>query len=669
MPKPSTSFLNQTGRGLSARALVPVSLIVMAGALVLLANWVRPYPFSTTDDNWMYFLPLIKAHTDALLSGHPLRVLWGVGAGWSPWENAQVGVLYLPYHLANLLARLLGRPLALLEVSAWLHLAAAAWVTHALAPREIQPRIRFGWSVGAMLMPGPLLLGLNWHNYLSCYPWFLALAFLLRRHVTAAPPVTPWRRDRLVLGGLSLGFFLSAHAQMYVLGIGILALWVLAEVPRRTALRTLLPFLFAQLPALIPLVYLKLLALDGTPDWMGDRNDPFYLLRHAQTLGTVLHGTLFGNLLYTRDFQLWANISWTGVGMFFSPFLVLLARPLWAERRWLLGAFFLACLAFMGAASIPWIRFFGFGPLEGFRWTWKISIFLGPLALVSLLARLPSWRPENGARLAWGATVLSLVVFLRGLSFEIWPSLDAAHSIGAPGLVAETQRMAQATGLRPGARLAVLGPFGMVEPLPLPILGLTGDAATLSGLGTAHIYEPMEPEWVSKAHFGLSLPWRVWVPTEAYLEQPARVMEALRAIGVQALVTVAPQAATAPGSRTFTDRLGRTLWVVPVPGAYPGPYPSWKEPLAIEGSGVLLAPPSDQPPALLSPRPIDWVRTARGWRGTPRGLSWGWLLATGMGGLLTVAGLAWNRWTAQMPGETVPPGVTSADGTGPSAGE
>lgn len=666
MSQSPESFLNPARRGLPRRTLVPASLVGLAGALILLANWIRPYPFSTTDDNWMYFLPLIKAHTDALLGGHPLRVLWGVGAGWSPWENAQVGVLYLPYHLANLLARLLGRPLAILEVSAWLHLAAAGWVTHALAPREIQPRIRLGWSVGAMLMPGPLLLGLNWHNYLSCYPWFLALAFLLRQHATTANPGTPERGDRLALGGVSLGFFLSAHAQMYVLGIGILALWVLAEVPRKSALRTLLPFLFAQLPALVPLVYLKLLALDGTPDWMGDRNDPFYLLRHAQTLGTVLHGTLFGNLLYTRDFQLWANISWVGVGMFFSPFLALLAAPLWRERNWALGVFFIACLAFMGAASIPWIRYFGFGPLEGFRWTWKISIFVGPLALVSLLARLPATRPEQGARIAWGAAGLALAVFLRGLSFEIWPSLDAAHPIGAPGLVAETQRMAQATGLRPGTRLAVLGPFDMIEPLPLPVLGLIGDAATLSGLGTAHIYEPMEPEWVSKAHFGLSLPWRVWVPTQAFLEQPARVMEALRAIGVQALVTIAPQAATAPGSRAYTDSLSRTMWVIPVPGAYRGPYPSGESALTIEGSGVLLAPPSEQPPHLLSPRPIDWVRTARGWRGTPRGLSWGWLLAAGVGGLLTVAGLAWNRWTTLPIGQALPPGVTSADGTGPS---
>lgn len=644
-------------------------LFVLAGALVLLANWARPYPFSTTDDNWMYFLPLIKAHTDALLGGHPLQMLWGVGAGWSPWENAQVGILYFPYHLANLIARLLGRPLALLEVSAWLHLATAAWVTYTLAPREIHPRIRFGWSVGAMLMPGPLLLGLNWHNYLSCYPWFLALAFLLRQHAAVAHSTMPKRSDRLVLGGLSLAFFLSAHAQMYVLGIGILALWVLAEVPRRSTLQTLVLFFFAQLPALIPLVYLKLLALEGTTDWMGDRNDPFYLLRHAQTVGTVLHGTLFGNLLYTRDFQLWANISWTGIGMFFSPFLVLLARPVWIERRWALGAFFLACLAFMGAASLPWVGLLGFGPLEGFRWTWKISIFVGPLALVSLLVRLPTWQMVHEVRITWGVAALSLAVFLRGLSFEIWPSLNAAHPVGAPGLVAETLRMAQATGLQPGTRLAVLGPFDMVEPLPLPILGLVGNAATLSGLGTAHIYEPMEPKWVSKAHFGLSLPWRVWVPTQAFLEQPARVMEALRAIGVQALVTIAPQAATAPGSRAFTDRLGRTLWVIPVTESYPGLYPSQGDTLVIKGSGVLLAPPSKQPPSLLSPRPIDWVRIPQGWRGAPRGLSWGWLLATAMGGLLTVAGLAWNRWATLKLGETVPPGVTLADGTGPSNGE
>lgn len=628
----------------------------LAALAVLGADLIRPYAFGTTDDNWMYFLPLIKAHTDALLNGHFLRVLWSVGSGWSPWENAQVGVLYLPYHLANLLARALGRPLALLEVSAWMHLAAAGGVAHLLCPRELPPAERLGWALGAMLMPGPLLLGLNWHNYLTCYPWFLALAFLLHRRITAPEP-TPDRRERLLLGALSLGFFLSSHAQMYVIGIGLLCLWALAEAPRRETFRTLLPLLLAQLPALIPLIYLKVLALDGTQDWMGDRGDPTYLLRHAQTLGTVLHGTVFGNLLYTKDFQLWANIRWTGVGMFFSPFLVLLARALWLRRQWPLGLFFLACLVFMGAASHPWLRVFGFGPLDGFRWTWKISIFTGPLALVSLAARWDSLRDATRRRLIWSTAGLSLLVFFRGLSFEIWPSLDAAHPFGAEGLVEETQRMARQTGLRPGTRIALLGPFDMVQPLPLPVLGLVGNAPVLSGLGAAHIYEPMEPSWASRGHLGLSLPWRVWVPAQALVDQPDNLFGALRQIGVQALVTVAPEAARCAGSRAFIDRIGRTLWVVPVPGAPAGQYPaSYQADLKVQFSGDLVSPPSSQPPQILSPRPVYWHQAEDGtWLGNPNGVPEGWMWATVMATFFSLVGLTWNRWGTRDPGPSAAP--------------
>ena len=50
-----------------SRYLSQASCLVLAAVLVLSANGVRPYPFSTTDDNWMYFLPIIKSHTDALL--------------------------------------------------------------------------------------------------------------------------------------------------------------------------------------------------------------------------------------------------------------------------------------------------------------------------------------------------------------------------------------------------------------------------------------------------------------------------------------------------------------------------------------------------------------------------------------------------------------------------
>jgi len=146
-----------------------ICLGVAACLLVLGANCIRPLPFATTDDNWMYFLPLIKAHTDALLGGHPLHMLWQLGAGWSPYESGQIGLYYPPYLVANLLARAIGQPLALLEVSASLHLWAAAVVTWHLVPLEGYRAERYLWALTAIVPVGSLLLGLNWHNYISCY--------------------------------------------------------------------------------------------------------------------------------------------------------------------------------------------------------------------------------------------------------------------------------------------------------------------------------------------------------------------------------------------------------------------------------------------------------------------------------------------------------------------
>jgi hypothetical protein len=599
----------------------------------------------------MYFLPLIKAHTDALLGGHLLRVLWPVGAGWSPWENAQAGVFYLPYHLANLLARAIGHPLALLEVSAWLHLAGAALVAHAFVPADRTPSERLGWAAGAMLIPGPLLLGLNWHNYLSCYPWFLALAFLLRRSAGSEPPGAS-RADRLRIGLASLGFFLSAHAQMYVLGIGLLAAWTLAEAPGRATRRTLVPFALAQLPYLLPLVYLKLLAGAGTPDWMQERTDPGYLLHHAQTLSSVLHGTVLGNLLYTKDFQIWSNIAWTGVGMFFAPFLVLLVRPLWRERRLALGGFFLACLMFMGAASFPWIRHLGAGPLAGFRWTWKLSVFVGPLALASLLPRFRPRGPWPAKGVLWLSVGLSLAVFLRGLSFEIWPALGAGHRLGAAGLVQETRTMARAVGLPPGSRIALLGLMEDTQPMPLPMLGLVGNAPVLAGLGTAHVYEPMEPDWVGRAHFNLTLPWRTYLSVDNLLAKRERFLQVMGENDVRALVTLDPRVAALPGCRSYTDADGATLWVVPTQAPGLGRYPAAPgASLTATASGVLLAPATDAPPRILSPRPVAWRRTGQGgWVGTPDGVPWGWAFPTLLLGAVALVALAWNGRNRVPPG-------------------
>ena len=98
-------------RGVRISLLLTGCFVLLLGVLL---ESTRGLPFSSTGDGPPYFLPLIKAHTDNWLGGAPGAYLWDLGSGHSVWESGQVGALYLPYVLSNMLARLIGEPLLLL---------------------------------------------------------------------------------------------------------------------------------------------------------------------------------------------------------------------------------------------------------------------------------------------------------------------------------------------------------------------------------------------------------------------------------------------------------------------------------------------------------------------------------------------------------------------------
>lgn len=632
------------------RVRAPLAIVAVGLAFVALVQCVRPLPFATTDDNWMYFLPLLKSHTDSLLSGHLLQALWPLGAGWSPWENAQVGIFYLPYHLANVVARALGEPLALLDVSAALHIVAAGLVTFALVPGVKSPAERVAWACLAMVQPGPFLLGLNWHIYLSSYPWFLALALLgLREGSDGLPP----RSARLALLACNIGFFLSSHVQMFVLGWVFLVPWWFATAGARAWWGRARLSLHLQLPLLAPLIFMKAASLEGNLGWMAGRDDPDHLLAAAQSAGTVLAGTLWGNLGPPVDFRLWGT-AWTGAGMLFSPALAL--APLLAlwRRRWGLAILFVCFFMFLAAASFPFLRAMGVGPLQGFRWTWKAAILTGPLALLSLASLtdpLPiATRPKV---LALGALfLLTASVCVRGMDFDIWPAFSAAHPWGARELVRRTRDFAERAGLPPGARVALVGKVNMVQPLPLPYMGLTGNAPLLSGLETAHIYEPLESEAAAKAHYSLSLPWRQAVPAEDYRADPGYTEDALRAIGVDALIS--SSAGLLVGAVEHRDDLGRSTYVKRIsredlgyPWASVGGRRVGVERMA--GGSLRTVAPSPDAPELVAPRAVSWTRLTDGrWQADPLGPPGYWWVLT-FGGAAAALGLCLGRSSRPMP--------------------
>ena len=97
-PEQGQSPRSDPRRDLAALAVV----IVICVAVFALLQSTRGFPFSSTDDGPIYFVPLIKAHTDAWLRKAPGAYLWSLGSGHSVWESGQLGPVWV---LGEIVAR------------------------------------------------------------------------------------------------------------------------------------------------------------------------------------------------------------------------------------------------------------------------------------------------------------------------------------------------------------------------------------------------------------------------------------------------------------------------------------------------------------------------------------------------------------------------------------
>lgn len=622
------------------------AIVLVACLLIVLAQHVRPMPFSTTDDNFMYFLPLIKSHTDSLLSGHLLRMDWSIGAGWSPMESGQIGLFYVPYHLSNLIARVLGDPMLLLEVSAAFHLAMSGLFVFFFLPQEL-PRIeRVAWSCYAMVQPAPVLLGLNWHNYLTFYPWLLAIGLLVYRDLSRSD-IRGVPSPGLFI--CSLGLFLTAHPQMYVLGILILSLCVVTLRPDRTGLRHAARLAIAQIPFFTPLIFFKWASMDATANWMADRANSTFILSSSQPFGTVLRGLIAGNLVPGGQLQLWGHMSWTGIGIFFLPALIPTMAWLVTKQKWLTISLLIATMAFMGIQSFPWMRHLAIGPLEGFRWTWKFTIFLNSLIFLLLAPNFHGWikRPNVRLGVISAFTIASCLVCTRGLTFDLWPGLSPAHPLGASGVVREASQLMAGAGVSAGARVATLGGFDMDQPQSLPRLATTGNAPLLLGVSTLAIFEPLEPAEIANVHMNLSLPWRTILSPEAVEDAPDQFLREMAKLGVtHILCTPSFKGLGELERRTVTDSYGRSITVIRLPQPFRFPHQINRTgPAALEclpGGNLRTFQAQSNPPVMNIPRRFEWKREPDGrWSSQIPlwGQGWWWF-----GGLNILGFLALTRW-------------------------
>lgn len=603
---------SQSARSSVVRLLPIVGLAAWLFVLASLAALVRPTPFSTADDALPYFLPLIKTHTDAVLRGELPWMFWSMGQGWSPWESGQVGVVYPLYLLANVIARLTGEPLHLLEVSGWMHLFIAGWLVLRLLPTSVPGPERVLWALLATAQPAALLLGSNWHNYLAAYPWMIGLALTAQ-----TSQLDGWRRSSklLVLSLLSLALFLSAHPQIWALSVALTALLMMVTHPSRAGLNQVVLLGFAQLPVIVPALYVGSLAAGAADEWMVRRGETDFVLTHAQRFTTVLKGTFTGAFGADRMFRAWQSPSSAGAAMFYFPAALALLPRL--TRRSGIGVTLLFALVFaaMSAKSLPLIS--ALFPLGlGFRWTWKLSLFLFPLFGTWLAVQ----RGQPGsARLKHGLLVTWLVgcvaVSVDGLRFDLMPRGEPV-AVPVTSLVDETRRLLEQAGVPPGARLAVVDE----EARSVRWRGLIPNAQVLAGYASAHVYEPLENAKASEAHLGLNVPWRRPVSLESWKDDRRRVESSLRRLGVDAVVSPWPLGA---GQIVVKDDRMRPLYVVRLQ-----PNPSEFEPLP---GGKLRAKPSVTAPEMAG-RSMNWTRQPDGsWVGDPVLFSAWWGVATAAG--------------------------------------
>lgn len=559
----------------------------------LVCEVLRPFPFTTTNDNWSYFLPLLTRVTDSWLDGAPLRIVWELGQGWAPWESGQAAWLSPVPVFSALLTRSVGDPIWLLEVDAGVHVlllgAAALWAP----PTSFSPTQRRAAALLLSLAPGPLLIGMNWHNYLMPAPWFLLLLGFVWRALDRDRGWTP--REGVVVVVVSLLFFSAAHPQMMVIGCGFLALFALGLARNRLGVEVVVRLALAQVPVVPALLFLWLAAANAPPIWMAQRARGSFLDKSFAPLEGLLA------LVTGPTFVAFG-------GPVFLPLIVALVVLGVRERRRRLVGVAVFIVILLVPRLFPPIDWLMVGPLASFRFVSKLTVYAGPV--VAALFMSTQWRWRNLTAVVVAASSAVVVVAAN----DQQTTLNAAHATGAGGLRDLGRRCLDEAGVNEGERIAFIGDLLYqrdFDHVPLALVAMMNQATLTLGRESANVYEPLEPKELFVAHGALTAWWR---NTPIAASDEVRVA-ALRNSGVHWLLSL--------------DRGQFDLRTPPLPttqvcgiffAALPDPQPFL--PGMVRGrDGTLTTTTTTStmpPPATMTARPQQWQRLGDGrWQSRP----------------------------------------------------
>ena len=209
------------------------------------------------------------------------------------------------------------------------------------------------------------------------------------------------------------------------------------------------------------------------------------------------------------------------------------------------------------------------------------------------------------------------------------------HALGLERIAEVTRGAMASAGVPQGARIAIVGRYTMSDELPVPIIGLTGNAPVLSGYESAHLYEPLESAAAAASHGGLSTPWRIRIEADAYGRDPADVEARLAGFGAEWIVTATPGLFPGEGTVEIRDPLGRATFIRRIAGAPPSfPYDTagGNALERLPGGRLRSVVAAPTPPVLNVPRRVAWVQLDDGrWEGTPVVVTRRWLLYAALG--------------------------------------
>ncbi len=618
------------GQGMSQRAThLLLSLLAFGFGIFLYALVAaqRPEPFTASVDGIGYFLPLIGAVSNHWLDGDPLRVLWNLGQGWVPWESGQVGYLYPGYLVPAFLSRLFDQPLLLLEYSAAFHLGMLGLMVWLFPPCSTSLRQRFLITLVITASSGSFLTGMNWHNYLAPAPWFAGLLGLVFRPLLDNTPLE--RKHRFLILAFSALFYTSSHPQMYVMAFMFIAIAVVSVEPTRKGLCHSTELALLQLPFLVPLVFLYVLAQNASPIWVATRDSASMLgssLPIKEGLVSILLGQERPALL--------------------NPLAAVVTILALIKRRWwiLAGQILLLCMMLPSLLPGPIGQALSNG-LHGFRWPVKLAVYVLPLSMVLLLSLRP-------ARLVWWCVAASIVLSVVNISLRHGSatSLESIHSMGVSGVIRDTRRCLTALGIDAGSRVAFVGRYkynkrdNQISPA---MQGIANNAVLLAELESLHLYEPLEPENVARAHEFLTIFWRGSLASESLSQS---YLSELKRQGVDYLVASRSERLPATGR---IENCGDSMYVLKISDDTPFP-DAWqgeeRVPLKVLPGGALeSAVPVTTPPKTnavrVSATPQRWARLSDGrWRWEPSLPGIWWISLTLLAWAITLV------WCLKFPG-------------------